>query len=62
MLVIVYLHATAMAQMGTPTPLPPKEREKAEAERKASGPLTNYPQLVDITGFDWHSLSTSIEP
>ena len=39
----------ASAQMGTSTPLSPKEREKAEAERKATGPLANYPQLVDIT-------------
>ena len=39
----------AAAQMGTSTPLSPKEREKAEAERKATGPLANYPQLVDIT-------------
>ena len=38
-----------VAQMGTATPLPPKEREKAEAERKASGTLSNYPKLVDIT-------------
>ncbi|MFZ0734018.1 MAG: CRTAC1 family protein [Candidatus Sulfotelmatobacter sp.] len=41
--------AVARAQMGTNTPLPPKEREKAEAERKQTGPLPNYPTLVDIT-------------
>ena len=35
--------------MGTNTPLPPAERQKAEAERQASGPLRDYPQLVDIT-------------
>lgn len=35
--------------MGTPTPLSPAERKKAEAERSATGPLPNYPQLVDIT-------------
>jgi hypothetical protein len=48
-LVVLWLHAAGMAQMGTPTPLPPKEREKAEAERKASGAPLNYPELVDIT-------------
>jgi enediyne biosynthesis protein E4 len=48
-LVVLWLHAAGMAQMGTPTPLPPKEREKAEAERKASGAPLNYPKLVDIT-------------
>ena len=37
------------AQMGTPTPLSPAERKKAEAERAATGPVANYPQLVDIT-------------
>jgi enediyne biosynthesis protein E4 len=37
------------AQMGTPTPLSPAERRKAEAERAATGPVANYPQLVDIT-------------
>jgi hypothetical protein len=37
------------AQMGTPTPLSPAERKKAEAERTATGPVANYPQLVDIT-------------
>ena len=37
------------AQMGTPTPLSPAERQKAEAERAATGPVPNYPQLVDIT-------------
>jgi hypothetical protein len=35
--------------MGTPTPLSPAERQKAEAERAATGPVPNYPQLVDIT-------------
>ena len=37
------------AQMGAPTPLSPMEREKAEAEKKLSGPVPDYPQLVDIT-------------
>ncbi len=37
------------AQMGAPTPLSPVEREKAEAEKKLSGPVPDYPQLVDIT-------------
>ncbi|MGB6722737.1 MAG: CRTAC1 family protein [Terracidiphilus sp.] len=41
--------AAVMGQMGTPTPLSPAERRKAEAERAASGPVPNYPQLVDIT-------------
>ena len=35
--------------MGTPTPLPVAEREKAAAEANASGPLSDYPQLIDIT-------------
>ncbi len=47
-------------QMGSPTPLSPAERKKAEAESKETGPLPNYPQLVDITkltgiGFDHRS-------
>jgi len=53
--------ATSLAQMGTPTPLPPKEREKAEAEKKASGPLSNYPTLIDITsstGIDFEHFSS----
>jgi enediyne biosynthesis protein E4 len=37
------------AQMGTPTPLSAAERQKAEAEKAATGPVPNYPQLVDIT-------------
>jgi hypothetical protein len=37
------------AQMGTPTPLSPAEHKKAEAEKTATGPVPNYPQLVDIT-------------
>ncbi|MGA3129542.1 MAG: CRTAC1 family protein [Terracidiphilus sp.] len=37
------------AQMGTPTPLSPAERQRAEAEKAATGPVPNYPQLVDIT-------------
>lgn len=48
-LVILMANATLMGQMGTPTPLPAAEREKAEAERKATGPIPDYPQLVDIT-------------
>jgi len=39
----------AMGQMGVATPLPEAERQKAAAESNASGPLSNYPQLVDIT-------------
>jgi hypothetical protein len=35
--------------MGTPTPLPAAEREKAAEESRAKGPLSDYPQLVDIT-------------
>jgi enediyne biosynthesis protein E4 len=42
-------HGFISGQMGTPTPLSREEREKAEAERKATGPIPNYPQLVDIT-------------
>ncbi len=37
------------AQMGNPTPLSPAERQRAEAERAATGPVPNYPRLVDIT-------------
>jgi len=37
------------AQMGTATPLPEAERRKAEAERTVTGPLPDYPRLVDIT-------------
>ncbi len=49
MLLVLLCVQAAMAQMGTPTPLSPKEREKAEAEKKATGPVPNYPKLVDIT-------------
>ena len=48
-LVVLWMNAAGMGQMGTPTPLSPKERERAEAERKATGDLANYPKLVDIT-------------
>ena len=48
-LVILPGNAALMGQMGTPSPLPAAEREKAEAERKATGPLPDYPRLVDIT-------------
>jgi enediyne biosynthesis protein E4 len=47
-LLLVQLKSIA-GQMGTATPLSPEERKKAEAERAATGPLENYPQLVDIT-------------
>lgn len=46
---IVFASAALMGQMGTPSPLPAAERQKAEAERAATGPLPDYPQLVDIT-------------
>jgi hypothetical protein len=36
--------------MGTPTPLSPAERQKAAAERETTGMVSDYPQLVDITG------------
>jgi hypothetical protein len=49
MLGILLANAALIGQMGTLTPLPAAEREKAEAERKAAGPLPDYPQLVDIT-------------
>jgi len=39
----------AVAQMGTPTPLPAAEAEKAAKERLVTGPLPDYPRLVDIT-------------
>ncbi len=35
--------------MGTPTPLPATEAEKAARERSVTGPLPDYPRLVDIT-------------
>ena len=59
-LVILPGNAALMGQMGTPSPLPAAEREKAEAERKATGPLPDYPQLVDITaitGINFNHLS-----
>jgi hypothetical protein len=43
------ISVAAWGQMGTPTPLPVAEREKAAAEANASGPLSDYPQLIDIT-------------
>ena len=61
MFLLLCVAATSLAQMGTPTPLPPKEREKAEAEKKASGPLSNYPTLIDITsstGIDFEHFSS----
>ena len=48
-LLVLSLPWVAMGQMGVATPLPEAERQKAAAESKASGPLANYPQLVDIT-------------
>src|SRR5579871_5968023 len=48
-LVVILCVQAGMAQMGTPTPLSAKEHEKAEAEKKATGPVPNYPMLVDIT-------------
>jgi enediyne biosynthesis protein E4 len=49
MVLMLFCVQAGMAQMGTPTPLSPKEREKAEAEKRATGPVPNYPKLVDIT-------------
>lgn len=49
MLFVLLCVQAATAQMGTPTPLSPKEREKADVEKKATGPVPNYPRLVDIT-------------
>jgi hypothetical protein len=48
-ILLLRLLQPVLAQMGTPTPLSPEERKKAEAERAATGPLENYPRLVDIT-------------
>ncbi|HTW81777.1 MAG TPA: CRTAC1 family protein [Terracidiphilus sp.] len=48
-IVLICQQRVILGQMGTPTPLSPEERKKAEAERAATGPLENYPQLVDIT-------------
>src|SRR3984957_13937223 len=46
---IVLLPGTGAVAQRTATPLSPKEQEKAAAERAASGALSNYPKLVDIT-------------
>ncbi len=46
---VVCLQGMMWAQMGTNTPLSEKEKAKAAEERKESGPLENYPKLVDIT-------------
>jgi enediyne biosynthesis protein E4 len=48
-ILVLFLCCAAIAQMGTPTPLSPEERKKAEAEKAATGPVPDYPQLVDIT-------------
>ena len=48
-LLLLCASAAAMGQMGTPTPLSAEERKKAAAEREATGPVPDYPQLVDIT-------------
>jgi enediyne biosynthesis protein E4 len=48
-LLVLWSHAAASAQMGTPTPLPRKEQEKAVSEKAATAALPNYPKLVDIT-------------
>ncbi len=59
--VILSLTGITAAQMGTAAPLSPKEKEKAEAERAATGPLPNYPTLVDITastGIHFNHLSS----
>lgn len=58
---VVVVPLAGRAQMGTSTPLSPKEREKAEAEKKITGSLANYPQLVDITsstGINFQHLSS----
>jgi enediyne biosynthesis protein E4 len=49
MVLVLCANSAGVAQMGVSTPLPLAERQKAEAEQKASGPIPNYPQLVDIT-------------
>lgn len=46
---VVCLQGLMWAQMGTNTPLSERERARAAEERKESGPLGNYPKLVDIT-------------
>ena len=47
--VLVCLQGLMWAQMGTNTPLSEKEKARAAEERKESGPLANYPKLIDIT-------------
>jgi hypothetical protein len=59
-LLLLCLSRTIAGQMGTPSPLSPLERQKAEAEKAETGPVPDYPQLVDITrstgiGFDHKS-------
>ena len=48
-LLLAHVPAPLLAQMGNPTPLSPAERQKAEMEKAATGPVPDYPQLVDIT-------------
>jgi hypothetical protein len=60
-LLLLWASAEGLGQMGTPTPLSPAERQKAAAEREATGPIPNYPQLVDITastGINFEHLSS----
>jgi enediyne biosynthesis protein E4 len=49
MVLALCANSAGVAQREVSTPLPLAERQKAEAEQKASGPIPNYPQLVDIT-------------
>jgi len=49
-LLLLCLSRAVAGQMGTPSPLSPVERQKAEAEEAETGPVPNYPQLIDITG------------
>ncbi|HEU5458808.1 MAG TPA: CRTAC1 family protein [Terracidiphilus sp.] len=46
---LVLIAVSAPAQMRTPTPLSAAERAKAGAEAKETGPVKDYPRLVDIT-------------
>src|ERR1700689_4558383 len=55
-------NAALTCQMGNPTPLPAAERAKAESERKATGPLPDYPQLVDITAITGMNFTHRSDP
>jgi hypothetical protein len=57
----LFANTACVAQMGDSTPLPLSEQQRAAAEREASGIISNYPQLVNITastGIEFEHLSS----